>query len=163
MTPRLKTAALFQVSSVALFASPVAGSAVALACIAVHLLFIHRTWSEALTVGVFALGGGVVETVLMRLGFVHFATPATFDGLCPLWIAVFWGALGTLASGPLHLLRERRALALGAGFVLAPLSFIGSEQLGALTLTRPLPGTLAAIAMVMAAALVLMFEAARSR
>ena len=98
MSPNLKSAALFQLSSAALFWSPVAGSVVALVGIVTHLVFIRRERGELLAVFVFAVGGGLSETLLMHLGLVRFATPGTIALLCPLWVIVFWAALGTLVT-----------------------------------------------------------------
>jgi hypothetical protein len=147
MSATLRTFVLSQVACTALLwtaahAQPGLGIAIALPCLLIHVSLGLPWRRELVAVAAFALAGTFCESTLAALGFVRFPSGGP---LCPSWVVFFWASLGSLANGPLSSLGRRPLLAGVLGALVAPLSFLGSEAAGVLTLTRPLPATLAAV------------------
>ncbi len=92
--------------------------------------------------------GLVLDSLLVALGFVRFAAPGPWPALLvPAWIVALWAAFGATLRGALAWLARRPFLAAGLAAVGSPLSFLSARALGALEFPRPLPLTLAVIAL----------------
>lgn len=89
---------------------------------------------EILTVLGFGLAGTLADSLQSGFGLLVFhGNPTTGPGvwLAPPWIAALWFHFGTVLTGPLAPLRDRRLLTVALCLVAAPLSYAGGARLGA--------------------------------
>lgn len=108
---------------------------------------------EASIAALSGLAGLVLESALLRAGFVTFAAPWPSEAFAPAWIVVLWLAFGSTLSPLASALGRNRPLAAALGAVAGPLAYLAGERLGALQLPAALPLTILALAAVWAAAL----------
>ena len=164
----MKSAAMFQVASIALVWSSMRDPAwlgvfAAVIAISVHLASAEARKKELRAIAIFAAGGLVCESALMAAGVVKFAGGGELGPLCPPWVVLLWAGLGTLTEGPLKPLRERPWIAGVVALLVAPVSFIGGEAAGAIALTRPLPPSFAIVAIACGATFFAVFTLSRRR
>ncbi len=89
---------------------------------------------EILTLLTFGLAGTVADSLQSGLGLLAFhGNPLSGPGawIAPPWIAALWFHFGTVLTGPLAPLRDRRLLTVALCLVAAPLSYAGGARLGA--------------------------------
>lgn len=140
----MRAAVLFQVASIALVWSSLRspawlGVTAGAIAITVHLASAETRQRELLAIITFGLAGLFCESALMVAGVITFPGGGALGGVvCPPWVVLLWAALGTLAHGPMSALRDRPWLAGVLALVFAPLSFLGGEAAGAITIARPL-------------------------
>lgn len=85
--------------------------------------------------------GFVADTILLRMGILHFGDEA----VSPLWMTALWPNLAATVDSSLGWLSGRYVLAAVLGVVGGPLSYYAGARLGALRLDSS-PSALAAIA-----------------
>ncbi|HXU31079.1 MAG TPA: DUF2878 domain-containing protein [Thermoanaerobaculia bacterium] len=89
---------------------------------------------EIVTLLSFGLAGTFADSLQSGLGLLAFhGSPSSGPGvwLAPPWIAALWFHFGTVLTGPLAPLRDRRLLTVALCLVAAPLSYAGGGRLGA--------------------------------
>ncbi len=89
---------------------------------------------EIATILCFGLAGYCADSLQSGLGLLAFhGNPTGGPGawLAPPWIAALWFHFGTVLTGPLAPLRDRRLLTVALCLVGAPLSYAGGGRLGA--------------------------------
>jgi len=118
------------------------GAAVFAALLTFHLV-LQRPWRAELLVAAAACALGLaLESALIALGVYapkRFVLPTP---LADVWLIALWGNFALLLNVALRGLQARLALAGLLGAVGGPAAFYSGERLGALTLTRPLMGSL---------------------
>lgn len=135
---------------------PWAGAAVAAGAVLLHLALAQDWRPELQLASAAAIMGIVGEGALMVLGAVRYASAAPFEGVPPVWLIGMWFGFATLLNVSFVWLKGRLLLAAALGFVLGPLSYIGGQALGAITINEPYWPSVAAIAVLWGAALPLL-------
>lgn len=119
---------------------PVAGAALGVTLIGVHVVVSGRTWREELALmGVALALGLVVEGFQVRSGtYARFTSGTVWAWMSPPWLLVMWAQFATVCRGSLKgvMLVPWRAVLFGA--VGGPIAFWAGERLGAVELARPL-------------------------
>ena len=104
-------------------------------------IFITAASSRRFAVLVIAasgLMGLVIETVLVRGGWVNYAASWPMDGLPPIWIVCLWLAFGTTIEISIAFLAKMQTWKVAAlSATLGPLSYIAGERVGALSFPEP--------------------------
>lgn len=102
--------------------------------------------SRALTAFVLAGVAGSAADMAQRVcGFVTYAGPVLGGVWAPLWIVALWIAFAATLSSSLAWLRGRLWLSLPFAALGAPLSYLGAERLGAVTIGAPRLASLAGV------------------
>ena len=71
------------------------------------------------------------DTVMLRAGWVRYASPGPLSLWAPAWILALWALFATLLRGPLSWLHGRPLLAAALGAIGGPLSYLAAVRLGA--------------------------------
>lgn len=123
--------------------------------IAIHLALTTARQAEIrLLLAAIAIGA-VFDSLLVQAGWIVYAAGG-IPALAPAWIIAMWAGFATTINVSLGWLHDRYALAAVFGALGGPLSYWGGAQLGAATLTEPLPA-LSALAFGWAAITPLLF------
>lgn len=107
-----------------------------------------RTFVLARALAAFVLAGvagSAADALLCAAGFVEYAGPALSSVWAPAWIVALWIAFAATLSSSLAWLRGRMWLSLAFAALGAPLSYLGAERLGAVTIGAPRPASLVGI------------------
>lgn len=75
--------------------------------------------------------GFLVETAYVRSGLLDYKFATLGAGLAPIWIIWLWANLALTMNNCLGWLHGRNALAVGAGIVAGPLTYLAGARLGA--------------------------------
>lgn len=138
--------------------SALPGLAASLAFVTLQLARSVRKLATANLIAAAALLGVLVESLFSTTGAVLHAAPWPSALAAPLWIVGLWTAfattLGTLGQ---WLGRRKVQIALIAGALLGPVSYLAGARLGALSLGEPTVLSLAVIAGGWALAMPLLF------
>lgn len=116
---------------------PVAGTLIAVALTAVHLLLSRdragESWLIALALGL----GLAVEWYQVRSGTYAFTSGVVVSWMSPPWLLMMWAQFATTFRSSLSaiMLVPRRAMVFGA--LGGPIAFWAGERLGAVTLAEP--------------------------
>jgi hypothetical protein len=127
------------------------GLVMASAHVALTLLFARSatpTFSKPRALAAFVLAGvaGSAADVAQRsCGFIAYAGPALGGVWVPLWIVALWIAFATTLSSSLAWLRGPMWLSVPFAALGAPLSYLGAERLGAVTIGAPRLTSLAGV------------------
>lgn len=115
------------------------GVVAALIAVAWYVLRVGQP-ARALVVVLAAAGiGAVGESLLTAFGFVRYAASWPSTALAPVWIVTLWAAFAVTLAPTRNMLGHRWIIASALlGLLLAPLSYVAGERLGALTLAVPL-------------------------
>lgn len=106
--------------------------------------------------------GFALDTLWIRSGLVAFASPWP-GGVAPPWIVAMWLGFALTLNHSLARLRDLPWLAAALGALGGPLAYLGAARgFGAASLGDEPLATLAALSLAWAAALTLLFRAARS-
>lgn len=132
-----------------------------LAVVGFHLLITSDPASEVKLILAAGVVGALSEALLIGFGFAHYALSPSFTGAPPAWLVVLWMAFATTINVSLGWLKNNLLLAGILGMVLAPASYYAGERLGGMALSEPRSLSLAAIALVWAAAFPLLVMLAR--
>ena len=131
---------------------PWAGPLVVLAAVAVHLALVRRPALELKLVLAAALLGLLADSLLLATGWVAYPNGEWVPGFAPYWIIAMWVLFATTLNVSMRWLRRSMPLALIAGAVGGPLSYLAGERLGAIQFVEPAL-SLAALAIAWAIAL----------
>ncbi len=117
----------------AAWGQPLLGTAVAAACILLHVACsADRGREMALVITVGGLGF-LVDTAQALGGVLQFGSSGISAWLCPPWLVAIWMLFATTLNGSMQWLAGRYLLAAALGAVCGPLSYIYGARLGALT------------------------------
>lgn len=108
-----------------------AGPAWAVAIVLVYVATAVSRRSELVLVCAAILLGALLDSIMLRLGFIEYAAPGLVPSLAPLWIIGLWALLATALTRSLGWLVGRPWLAAAIGAVVAPLSYWAGVALGA--------------------------------
>lgn len=127
--------------------SVVPGVAASLAFVCIQIWRSPEKLAKAKLVAVAGFMGLLTESMLAGIGAVHHAAPWPSEVAAPVWIIGLWMAfattLGTLGR---WLGRRRLAIAMIAGAILGPVSYLAGARLEALSLGEPMLVSLISIA-----------------
>ena len=110
------------------------GPAVALALYALHLARHRAPAAELRLAAVVTPLGWAIDSAQHAAGWIDYAGWAPRGVLAPLWIASLWTFFSSAFGSSLAWMVGRPWLALAFGAVGGPLSYLGAERLGAVTL-----------------------------
>jgi len=142
--------ALFQIGwwAVVLTAAhgqPGLGIGVVTLSVAWHLAIARAPLAEAALIGVAAVVGLVLDSLLLATGWVEFTGGNLAGQLAPPWMLALWVNFALTLNVSLRPLQERPLLAAGIGLIGGPLAYWGGAQLGAMSFLNA-PAALAALA-----------------
>lgn len=116
---------------------PWLGPAAVIAGVALHLKFLARERRrEISTIVLGVLLGAVIDSLFAAAHVVKYQC-ALAPNLAPPWILALWAAFATTFAHGLSWLRGRPWLAMLAGALAGPPSYLAGESLGALTVLEP--------------------------
>lgn len=107
-----------------------------------------RSFAIPRALGAFVLAGvlgSAADTLQRACGFVEYSGSAPGGVWAPVWIVALWIAFAATLSSSLAWLRGRVWLSLPFAVLGAPLSYLGAERLGAVTIGAPRLAALAGI------------------
>jgi hypothetical protein len=140
---------------------PWLGPLVVLVAVALHLRVARRPLLELYLLLSAAAVGLVVDSLLLSSGWLEYPSGLWLAGFAPYWIVAMWMLFATTLNVSLAWLHGRPVLAALLGAVGGPLSYLGGEKLGGISLLEPVHA-LAALAVAWAIAMpALMSLAAR--
>ncbi len=115
---------------------PVMGALVAIAVIGIHLWRAPSPKPEALLVLAALLIGVVFESLLTLSGLSVYPSGILVEGFAPYWMVLMWGLFATTLNVSMRWLTALPMLWIGLlGAILAPLSYLGGNRLGAVEFT----------------------------
>ena len=94
----------------------------------------RRQVSDIPLLPVAVLLGMMLDSSWIRLGWIEFSNPGPVSGVAPLWILALWAGLTLTLNHSLHWLQNRLLLAGCMAGLVSPLSYLGAQRLGALTI-----------------------------
>jgi len=121
---------------------PWAGTAVALAVIALNLAMARQPRREFFLVIAAGLTGVVFDTALFQAGLVTFSHGLLVNGLAPMWMVALWMLFATTLNVSLGWLKRNLWLAAVFGAIGGPLAYLAGARLGALVMPNFLPAIL---------------------
>lgn len=121
---------------------PWIGPCLALGVAALILNFSDDFFADAVLLGLAVGLGWSLDTLLMKLGVLHFAPEARLGPGSPLWMAGLWGSFGVTLRHLYGFLKGRVWLAGLFGAIGGPLAYFAGMRLGALTVWRDETGWL---------------------
>ena len=139
---------------------PWAGTAIAAAIVARHVLGAARPAEETKLVLCAVALGALCDSALVILGLLNFASGTFIAGAAPNWILGMWALFATTLNVSLNWLKGRWLVAAWLGAAGGPLSYWAGARLGAVALVEPVPA-LAALAVCWAIAMPLLMVCAR--
>jgi len=110
---------------------PLWGTACALVVMGWHLHVAARPAREAWLIAWVLAIGLVFDSLVLQLGFLHYASGQIDPRLAPHWIVALWGLFATSLNVSLRWLKGRWLLAAVLGAIAAPLSYAGGVRIGA--------------------------------
>ena len=116
---------------------PLAGALAALGVVALHLWRSPVRRAELMLIVVSALVGFTWESFLVLADVLEYGTASVLPGTAPVWIVAMWMLFATTLNVGMRWLRKSRIVAVLAGLVGGPLSFLAGQSAGAVTLTDP--------------------------
>jgi len=116
---------------------PWAGTAVALAVVAIHLYLAPQARVQARLIAFAAVFGFLADTVLIRGGWLEFSSGILVPDTAPHWIVALWMIFATTLNVSLTWLKNRWLLAVVFGAAGGPLAYYAGSELGAVTLIDP--------------------------
>lgn len=104
--------------------------------LALHVLWRASSRDDARAVMVSLGAGFVLDSLLMRVGLLNFASPnpVPLAGWQPWWMGLLWACLGCTLHHSLGWLKARPLLAAGLGAVSGVLSYEAAARMGVLAL-----------------------------
>jgi len=122
---------------------PWAGTAIALAVVAMHLYLAPQGRHQALLILFAAVLGLLADTILMSGGWLAFTSGMLVPGAAPHWMVALWMVFATTINVSLNWLKNRWLLAVVFGAAGGPLAYYSGAKLGAVTLTDPVAALVA--------------------
>lgn len=139
---------------------PWAGTAIAAAIVARHVLGAARPAEEIKLVLCAVVLGALCDSSLIMLGLLNFSSGTFIAGGAPHWILGMWALFATTLNVSLNWLKGRWLVATVLGAAGGPLSYWAGGRLGAVELVEPAPA-LAALSLCWAIAMPLLMVCAR--
>lgn len=128
--------------------------AVAMCLIALHCYCHSDNKGELRTIILVGLVGYFVDTMLTLAGWFSFPqyahTTYYSTALPPVWLMVLWMAFGATLNNSLAFFHRRTELAILAGGLSGPLSYLAAEKLGAVTFPNEVNNTMLLLAIIWA-------------
>lgn len=122
---------------------PWAGTGIALAIVAMHLLMANRPQTELKLLAIAAAIGVGFDSTLAALGWVAFPSGILIPGMAPHWMVALWLLFATTLNVSLGWLKRKPLLAVVFGAVGGPLAYFGGAKLGALSFIDMTPALIA--------------------
>ncbi|MDH4133176.1 MAG: DUF2878 domain-containing protein [Gammaproteobacteria bacterium] len=116
---------------------PWAGTGIAMAIVAVHLLLAGEPLAESKLLAIAAGIGLVFDSALATFGWVSYPSGVLLAGTAPHWILALWLLFATTLNVSLAWLKPKPLLCIVFGAFGGPLAYYGGARLGALTLVEP--------------------------
>ncbi len=116
---------------------PLAGFAIALGAIGVHLYLTRERAIELRLIAIATAAGLLIEIFQLRTGTYRMTSGTLVENFPPLWMLALWAQFATTFRYSLRGIISRPALAAVFGVIGAPLAFLAGGRLGALTLLPP--------------------------
>jgi hypothetical protein len=129
---------------------PWLGTTVSAGLIAWHLTRVAAPRSELTLVLLSGLIGLVLDSTLVGLGLIRYASGAVIEGLAPHWIVAMWMIFATTLNVAFRWLKRRWLLAAALGAIAGPLAYFGGASLDAAEFIGNTTMALSAIAVVWA-------------
>ena len=117
--------------------TPWPGLLAVLAAVCLMLALGNARRADIALVVVAVLTGVVVDTLLVQLGLVRYASPGPLPALAPAWILALWALWGAILREPLGWLHGRPLAAAALGGIGGPLSYAAGARMGACTFPEP--------------------------
>lgn len=140
---------------------PGPGLAVGTALLVTHLLLARDRAAELRLALVAGATGLVIDSALVGLDLVSYASGTVVPGLCPPWIVVMWMQFSTMLRFSLRWLIGHPYLTASLGAVGGPLAYLAGDRLGAVDLATPPATSLIALGVVWSVVVPLLLDIAR--
>ena len=127
----------------AAWSMPLAGTGVALAIVAGHLLLASQPQAELKLLVAAAAIGLVFDSALATLGWITFPSGVLVTGLAPHWMVALWLLFATTLNVSLGWLKRYPLLSVLFGAIGGPLAYYGGSKLGALNFNEMTPALIA--------------------
>lgn len=114
-------------------AIPAAGALVVATVVLVHLFLSKNAQAEARVLLFAALIGLGWESLLVAFGVVEYVASSPVPGIAPYWIVGMWVLFATTLNIGMRWLRNGTAIAVVAGAIGGPLSFLAGAKAGAVS------------------------------
>lgn len=111
---------------------PWIGALAALAIVAWHVVRAGSPVRELALIAAAATLGAVLDTLLVRSGWLRFDTGILFAGTAPYWMVALWAIFATTLNVSLRWLWARPWLAAVLGFLGGPAAYYSGARLGAM-------------------------------
>ena len=121
---------------------PVAGAIAVAIAVLVHLARTRDVRAEATLLGLAAIVGLIWETLLVATGVLEYSSGNLVPGVAPYWIVAMWILFATTLNVGMRWLRKSTAIAVLAGAIGGPASFLAGASAGAVKLSDPLTSLL---------------------
>jgi hypothetical protein len=122
---------------------PWAGTGVALAIVALHLVRARRRRDELTLVVIAAAIGAVFDSALVLAGWVAYHSGTLVSGTAPHWLVAMWMLFAATLNVSLRWLRRLPLAGAALGAVGGPLAYWGGARLGAMEFLAPTAATVA--------------------
>ena len=116
---------------------PLAGPAIVLVVIALHLRYVSRPSRELMLILSCGLIGAFFDSILVAFGWVEYPSGMFLDSLAPYWIIGMWMLFATTLNVSMSFLKGRPILAMALGAISGPMSYVGGQKLGGITFLDP--------------------------
>jgi hypothetical protein len=97
--------------------------------------------------------GALVAALELHFGWLEFRGASLSPGVAPAWIVALWIVFASTFESSLRWVTSRPALTVGFALVGSPLSYLGGERLGSLTVLEPRTTALVGVGVLWACAL----------
>ena len=124
-------------------AMPWAGTGVAAAVVAYHLMRAARPPEELKLIAAALVIGAAWDSALVALGWISYPTGNFIAGVAPHWILAMWALFATTLNISMRWMKQRWLIAFVLGAVCGPLSYWGAGRMGAATFTEPMTAIIA--------------------
>ena len=88
--------------------------------------------AEMLLVLLAVLLGGLLDSFLVRSGWLRYPSGMFIEGVAPYWILAMWALFATTLNASMNWLKKNLLLAAVMGAVFGPLSYLAGEEFGAI-------------------------------
>jgi len=122
---------------------PWAGTVIALAVVAMHLVLAPNARYQSVLVVSVAVLGFIVDTLLTQGGWLAFTSGVLLPDTAPYWMVALWMIFATTLNVSLNWLKNRWWLAAMFGATGGPLAYYAGTEFGAVTLMHPVSALVA--------------------
>lgn len=140
---------------------PLTAAAFSIAAAAINVSMARKRLPECRLVLQVAAVGILFDSIVINFGLAKYASPGVIAQFPPLWMISLWMAFATTINVSLAWLQQRLPLASALAAIGGPLSYYAGARLGGMIFSEPLWLSIAAIAILWAAAFPLILWLAR--